>query len=97
MNIIIIIHAIMRPGFRVEVNLRALFLTSVLKKGKWSVLDPCRFNPDKKAPAYPLHRRLGEPQCPYTGAGEKINFLPMPSTEPRFLGCLAYILVTTHK
>jgi len=32
-------------------KLRVLFLTSVLKEGKWSVLGPCRSNLEKTAPS----------------------------------------------
>jgi hypothetical protein len=50
--------------------------------GKWSASRPGRFTPRKRAPWYPLDRRLGGLQSRSGRGGEEKNSQPLPGLEP---------------
>jgi hypothetical protein len=54
----VLLHAIKIHGLGVEVNSELYFKPQYYKNGEWSVLGPCRYNPEKTAPRYAVHRRL---------------------------------------
>jgi hypothetical protein len=56
------------------------FLTSVLDGCEWSASRPCHYTRGKRAPRYPLDRRLGGPHIQSGRCGEEKN-LALPGLE----------------
>jgi hypothetical protein len=57
-------------------------MTSALDGGEWSASRPGRFTPRKRAPQYPLDKKLGESQSRSGRGGEEKNSQSQPGIEP---------------